>query len=59
MPGGAQHISAAQRWRDRAEEVLVKAENIHDPDARRVMLEIAAGYQRLAQRADKQSGDVQ
>jgi hypothetical protein len=40
------------RWRERAEEVRSIADQLTDPEARRVMLEIAAGYERLARRAD-------
>ena len=40
-----------QHWRDRAEEARVNAEQMSDPESRRMMLEIADGYVRLAERA--------
>lgn len=40
----------AQRWRDHAAEARVRAEEMRDDaDARRVILEIAAAYDRLAE----------
>jgi hypothetical protein len=41
-----------KHWRDRAEEARVNAENMIDPESKRMMLEIADGYKRLAQRAE-------
>ncbi len=43
----------AKRWRERAEEARVHAEQMSDSDSRRMMLAIAAEYDRLAERADK------
>ena len=40
-----------QHWRDRAEEARVNAEQMSDPESKRMMLEIADGYIRLAERA--------
>jgi hypothetical protein len=42
-----------QHWRDRAEEARVNAEQMSDPDSKRMMLEIADGYMRLAERAER------
>jgi hypothetical protein len=42
-----------QHWRDRAEEARVNAEQMSDPESRRMMLEIADGYVRLAERAEQ------
>jgi hypothetical protein len=39
----------SERWRNRASEAQVRAEEMLDEDARRVMLEIAAAYRRLAE----------
>lgn len=46
----------AKDWRDRAEEARARADEIHDPRARQIMLEIAAGYDRLAEMAEKNAG---
>jgi CHASE3 domain sensor protein len=42
-----------KHWRDRAEETRVHAEQMYAPEARRLMLEIAAGYDRLAEEAEE------
>jgi hypothetical protein len=39
-------------WRSRAEEARAMAEQITDEMARRSMLDIAEGYERIAQRAE-------
>lgn len=41
-----------QRWRDRAEEARIQAERMRDHDTKRMMLEVAAGYDRMAARAE-------
>jgi hypothetical protein len=46
----------AKYWLDRAEEAAIQAEHMVDPNARRQMLEIAAGYRRLAKYADQRTG---
>jgi hypothetical protein len=38
-------------WRRRAEEARTIAEQMENPEAKQTMLEIAAGYDRMAQRA--------
>jgi hypothetical protein len=43
--------SGEQRWRALAEEARQQAELMTDADARRLMLGIAEGYERLAERA--------
>ena len=48
----------AKHWRDRAEETRAVAEQLDDPEARRIMLEIAAGYERLAERAQAREARV-
>jgi hypothetical protein len=42
-----------EHWRNRAEEARVNAEQISDPESKRMMLEIAEGYLRLAERAER------
>jgi hypothetical protein len=46
-------INNPQHWRDRAEEARVNAERMGDSESRRMMLEIADGYVRLAERAEQ------
>ena len=43
----------AKDWRDRAEEARAKAQEMREPRAREIMLEIAAGYDTLAEMAEK------
>jgi bacterioferritin (cytochrome b1) len=45
----------ARLWRDRAEEAIERAERMRDPIARRIMLDIAAGYEAMAERLEQQS----
>ena len=42
----------AQHWRDRAGEARADAARLDDPDARRLMFEIAMTYDRLATKAE-------
>jgi hypothetical protein len=44
-------IDNAEHWWSRAEETRTIAELMSDPEARRIMFDIAAGYDRLAERA--------
>jgi hypothetical protein len=39
-------------WHERADEVRAKAEEMHGPEARVTLLELARGYERLAERAE-------
>jgi hypothetical protein len=43
----AEPLSAAQ-WRDSAQDALVRAETMRDPDARRMTRELAMHYEKLA-----------
>ena len=45
-----------QYWLERAREARLQADQLTTPGAKRVMLEIAAGYQRLAQSAEERTG---
>jgi len=42
-------------WRDRAEEARVHAEHFRDSDTRRMMLDIAATYERIAAKAEQRA----
>jgi hypothetical protein len=53
----ARLINDPQHWRDRAEEARAHADEMNDPEAKRQMLEIARGYDRLAERAEERSRD--
>jgi hypothetical protein len=44
-------IEDAQHWRECAEEMCAVAETLSDAEAQRMILGIAEGYERLAQRA--------
>jgi hypothetical protein len=41
-----------RHWRDRAHEARIRASELNDPEAKRQMLGIARGYDRLAERAE-------
>ena len=46
-------LNDPKHWRDRAEEARIHAEQMRDPEACRMMLETAAGYERLAKKAEQ------
>jgi len=52
----AKLLSLARSLRARAQEVLAQAEIMENADAKQTMREIAASYERLAQRLEKESG---
>jgi len=56
MPEINRLLSLARDLRARAREVLAKAETMKDADARQKMHEVAAGYERLAERLEKAAG---
>jgi hypothetical protein len=43
-------------WLERAKEAYTQADRMTLPEAKRMMLEIAAGYQRLAQLTEERTG---
>jgi hypothetical protein len=47
-------LDDAEHWWSRAEEARTIAEIMTDPEARRIMFDIAEGYDRLAERAAEQ-----
>jgi hypothetical protein len=48
-------LSLARDFRARAEEILTRAEAMHDADTRQKMREVATGYEKLAQRVEQRS----
>ena len=46
-------LNDAKHWRDRAEEARTNAELMNDPEAKRMMVGIATGYDKLAKRAEE------
>ena len=53
MPGKPQN---EEYWLDRAKEAFAQTERMTQPEAKRMMLEIAAGYQRFAQLTKERPG---
>jgi hypothetical protein len=49
----AQRIDDARHWRSRAEEARELAEQMTNPEAKRIMLGIAVSYVALAQMANE------
>ena len=47
-----------KHYRDRAEECLTIADVYLDADARRIMLRVAADYERMAEAADQLDRDI-
>jgi hypothetical protein len=53
MPVMPRRIDNARQWRARAEEARDLAEQMANPEARRIMLGIAVSYVALAQMAEE------
>ena len=49
----ARLLNEPQYWRLRAQESRMRADHLADPEAREIMIEIAIGYDRLADLAEK------
>jgi hypothetical protein len=49
-------LAIVQELRDRAEEALVKAETFRDPENKLLMRQIAATYEDVAQRLEREAG---
>jgi hypothetical protein len=45
------------RWRQLAAEARAKIETTKDPEARRILAEVATGYDRMIERAEKERAD--
>jgi hypothetical protein len=50
-------VDVAERWRTLAAEARAAADEMTDPEAKRIMLSIAEGYKVLARRADARKKD--
>jgi hypothetical protein len=50
-----QVLDDPQHWLDRVEEMRRLAEDMREPEARRMMLSVAEGYDKLAQRAQERA----
>jgi len=50
-------VDVAERWRTLAAEARATADQMTDPDAKRTLLNIAEGYERLARRAEARKKD--
>jgi hypothetical protein len=48
-------INNPNHWLDRAKEARALAEQMADPEAKRIMLKNADDYERLAQRAEERA----
>jgi len=46
-------IDNPEHWRDRAEEARAMAAQLSDPEARRMMEDVAKTYDKLAERAEE------
>jgi hypothetical protein len=51
MPVGL--LNNGKHWQERAQEARVHADQLTDPEAKRMMLGIAESYDRLAKRAEE------
>ncbi len=51
-------LAIAQELRDRAEEARTKAESFRDPDTKRLMRQVAATYEEVARRLEKEATDA-
>jgi hypothetical protein len=52
------HINDPKHWRYRAAEAVAMAESLTDPEAKQLMLNVAADYEKLAKRAEERSAGV-
>jgi hypothetical protein len=50
-------VDVAERWRTLAAEARAAADEMTDPDAKRTLVNIAEGYERLARRAEARKKD--
>ncbi len=50
-------IDNPEYWRSRAEEARALAEMLEDPEAKRMMMDVVEGYERLAEYAVRRKQD--
>jgi hypothetical protein len=50
-------LDNAAHWRARAEESRVIAEQLQDPESRRMMLNVADSYERLVEHAERRAAE--
>ena len=55
LNGRPTHISKPTHWLDRAEKARDAAEGMADPVLKKMMLDVAVGYERLAKRAEERT----
>jgi hypothetical protein len=48
-------LAIAQELRDRAEEALIRAESFRDPETKRLMRQVAATYEEVAGRLEREA----
>jgi len=58
MPNTNKFLVRARELRARAEEALTQIETMQDPEARRMMREIAERYEKLAQQVEQEAPDA-
>jgi hypothetical protein len=49
------YLEDPEHWRTRAEEARINAQAVRDPEAKRMLLDVAASYERLADRAGERA----
>jgi hypothetical protein len=53
------YLNDPEHWRSRAKEARAMGEHIADPTSKQMMLDVAAGYERLATRAEERKSSPQ
>jgi hypothetical protein len=58
MPQVERLLLLAREARERADEILLRAETFRDAEARRMMREIAVSYEKLAEKLEQHARDL-
>jgi len=53
------HLDDPEHWRFRAKKARAMAEHMADPTSKQMMLDVAAGYERLATPAEERKSSPQ